>query len=68
MNAATAIKTAKRTNQVAIRIDGINKVIDRAEAYQLEESGTGFSYLGEAPDIYGRWHIVSVPVEARFIS
>lgn len=62
MNAATAIKTAKRTNQVAIRIDGTNKVIDRAEAYQLEDARVTFAYIGEAPDANGRWHIVTVPV------
>ena len=57
-----AIRHAKATGRVAVRLGGEVMVVQRAEAHRLDEAGVPFAYLNAAPMGDGSERIVTVPV------
>jgi len=49
--------------QVAIRLDGMNLVVDRETAYELDAEGTEFAYLHFRTRADGQRVVVTVPVD-----
>ena len=53
---------ACQKGEVAIRLDGMNLVLDRESAYELDAEGVEFAYLALLTRADGQRVVVTVPV------
>jgi hypothetical protein len=59
---ARAAIEACEEGEVAIRLDGMNLVVDRESAYELDAEGIEFAYLAFMARPDGQRVVVTVPV------